>query len=233
MQEGLGARVKEQRNKKGWSQTELANRAKVSQGAISQLEKGLSESTRYLSRIARALGVSTEFLTDGKQPASQQLLQFDDYVIIGGNKSGSVPEPDEYVMIPQYDVQGSCGNGAMVGDVKLSGGLVFKRDWVKSLDRKAEDLATIHAQGDSMSSTIEDGEVLLVDLSDKNPYSSKIYLVCVDGQLYIKRLINMFDKWVMRSDNPDKNRYPDIEISPENMLNIDIQGRIVWKAGML
>ncbi|MFB4202164.1 helix-turn-helix transcriptional regulator, partial [Bacillus subtilis] len=80
---------------------------------------------------------------------------------------------------------------------------------------------------------INDGQVLLVDVTDTTPKSSKVYLICIDGQLYIKRLINMVDKWVMRSDNSDKNTYPDIELSAENMSQIDIQGRVVWQAGTL
>ncbi len=73
MQNSLGMRVKAQRNKKGWSQSDLAKRAQVSQGAISQLENGTSENTRHLSAIAKALGVTTEYLTDGKEPLSEQI----------------------------------------------------------------------------------------------------------------------------------------------------------------
>ena len=121
----------------------------------------------------------------------------------------------------------------MVGDVTVKGGLVFKKGWLESLGVQPANLATIYAQGDSMSPTIEDGQVLLVDTSEIVPRSSKIYLVCIDEQLYIKRLINIFDGWLMRSDNQDKHRYPDINLSPERMVNIDIQGRIIWKAGTL
>ena len=74
---------------------------------------------------------------------------------------------------------------------------------------------------------------MLVDITDITPKSSKIYLICIDEQLYIKRLINMLDKWIMRSDNNDKSTYPDIEISHERMTQIDIQGRVVWQAGTL
>lgn len=233
MQNNLGKRVKFKREQKGWSQSQLADKAGVSQGAISQLEKGMSESTRHLSKIAKALGVTTEYLTDGKELIAEQMPIFDEFVIVGGDNAGATPDPDEYVMIPQYDVHGSCGNGNMIGDVAVKGGLVFKKDWVAKLGKHSGNLATVYAQGDSMSPTIEEGQVLLVDTSEIKPQSSKVYLICIDEQLYIKRLVNMYDKWVMRSDNPDKSSYPDVELSAERMAQVDIQGRIVWQAGLL
>lgn len=231
MQNSLGMRVKAQRNKKGWSQSDLAKRAQVSQGAISQLENGTSENTRHLSAIAKALGVATEYLTDGKELLSEQTESLSNYVLVGGD--GADINSDEYVMVNQYDVQGSCGNGALIGDVTVKGGLVFKRDWLDRIGGSGDNLATIYAQGDSMSPTIEDGQVLLIDKTATQPQSTKIYIICIDEQLYIKRLINMYDKWVMRSDNPDKSSYPDIEISSTNMVNVDVQGRVVWQAGIL
>ena len=154
-----------------------------------------------------------------------------DYVVVGNENQKA--SNDDYVMIDQYDVVGSCGSGALIGDVTVKGGLAFKRDWINAMNVDSKNLATIYAQGDSMSPTIEDGQVLLVDKSAIQPQSTKIYIICIDGQLYIKRLVNLYDKWVMRSDNPDKSSYPDIEISADTMSEVDVQGRIVWQAGML
>lgn len=101
------------------------------------------------------------------------------------------------------------------------------------LGKSSENLAVCHATGNSMSPTIEEGQVLLVDVTEVMPQSTKIYLIRIDGFSYIKRLIHVFDKWIIRSDNPDKNNYPDIEINAEKMTDIQIEGRIVWKAGLL
>ena len=51
--------------------------------------------------------------------------------------------------------------------------------------RSTDNLATIYAQGDSMSPTINDGQVLPVNTTDVTPKSSKIYLIGIDDQLYI------------------------------------------------
>ena len=67
MQNNLGSRIKFMCEKKGLSQTGLAKLAKVSQGAISQLENGTAEATKHIGAIAKALGVTSEYLTDGKE----------------------------------------------------------------------------------------------------------------------------------------------------------------------
>ncbi len=77
----LGKRIKALRESKGLSQEALSKltNGNVSQGAISALEKRDSESSRYTSSLAAALGVSTaelhgtieEYLT----PKLKQLLR--------------------------------------------------------------------------------------------------------------------------------------------------------------
>lgn len=230
MPNDIGKRIKYARERLGISQTQLAKRADVSQGAISQLESGSAVSSKYLPQIAQALGVPVEQLTE---TAGGTFSHMAEYVKVGGDAPGTAPSAEEYEIIPQYDVTGSCGNGAMIGDVDVKGGLVFRKGWLEGLGANTKALATIYAQGDSMAPTIEDGQVLLVDTTETVPRSSKIYLVCIDGQLYIKRLINMFDGWFLRSDNTDKAIYPDIPISSEQLSRVDIQGRVIWKAGLL
>lgn len=94
-------------------------------------------------------------------------------------------------------------------------------------------LAVIEASGYSMQPTIEDGQTLIVNTIDTEPKSTKIYLICIDGKLFIKRLIYTPNGWIMRSDNPNKSNYPDFVIEEEKFGSIDIQGRVVWQSGML
>jgi len=57
-------RMQRARHAKGWTQVELAKKARVTQALISQLEAGkkVSPSVVPLLRIARALGVTVEEL---------------------------------------------------------------------------------------------------------------------------------------------------------------------------
>lgn len=228
----FGSRIRAERKRLGMSQVQLAKKAGLTQGAISGMERNEQQSTRYISEVARALDVSTSYLLDGKEYITKQLGSFEQFVIVGGEQSGQTPNADEYVLVPQYDVTGACGAGTVVTDVTVKGSLVFRREWMRSINMPEEHhLAVIYASGDSNYPFIEDGQVLLVNTLDTNPISGKVYLICIDGHLVIKRLINMITHWVIRSDNPDKTAWPDIEITKKNMDMIDIQGRIVWRGG--
>ncbi len=61
---GLGKMLRSLRKQEGWSQADLAKKAKVSQAYIAKLETGVKKnpSLATLKRIAKALGVPVEDL---------------------------------------------------------------------------------------------------------------------------------------------------------------------------
>ena len=229
----VGDRVRECRRSRKWSQAELAKRASVSQVTISHVENNMSDQSKFLPQLASALGVSSEYLLSGKEYIEKNKGSLEDFVVIGGGTSGEIPSKEEYCLIPKFSVSGSCGSGSIIDNVDIKGGLVFSQRWIAAQGLNEESLVVISAVGDSMYPTIENDQVLLVDTNDKVVRSSKIYFLCIDGEHYIKRLINMITHWVVRSDNPDKQQYPDIEISSENMNLIQVEGRVVWRGGSL
>lgn len=60
---GLGARLDDRMKEVGLTQSELARRVRVTQGAISQLISGSSQGSKYLHKIARELGTTPAYLT--------------------------------------------------------------------------------------------------------------------------------------------------------------------------
>lgn len=229
----LGERIKEERKKRRWSQADLGVKVGVSQAAISEIERDVPKSSGLVIPIAKAFKVDVNYLTDGKENISRQIADNSDIVMIGGN-SGEVADPKEYVMIPRYDVRGSCGEGIDVNEVTIVDGMPMPVAWLRAQKLpEAHLLAVIEASGYSMQPTIEDGQTLIVNTIDTEPKSTKIYLICIDGKLFIKRLIYTPNGWIMRSDNPNKSNYPDFVIEEEKFGSIDIQGRVVWQSGML
>ena len=173
----VGDRVRHCRKLKRWSQERLAKEAQVTQATISHVENNSSDQSKYLPQIAKALEVSIDFLLSGQEYIEKQKGSFEDFVIIGGDKAGETPSKEEYVLIPKFDVAGSCGSGSIIDLVDVRGSLVFSEDWIISQRLNKEKLVVIHAIGDSMYLTIEDGQVLLIDTSDTTPRNSKIYFI--------------------------------------------------------
>jgi transcriptional regulator with XRE-family HTH domain len=66
----LGDRVRQVREERGWTQTELAKRAKIPQSSISTLESGQTKGSPHIVEIALALGVSVYWLRSNRGPKS-------------------------------------------------------------------------------------------------------------------------------------------------------------------
>lgn len=143
--------------------------------------------------------------------------------------------PPDYALIPQYSAQGAAGLGHMNDHVEVTGGLVFKKAWLKRMKLREQDLHVIYVNGHSMEPTVCDSDVVLVDESQTQPRDRRIYLIRKpDGDLIIKRLIqSMTGGWIIRSDNDDKRAFPDQPITEDAIEQLQIIGRVVWHGGAL
>lgn len=69
----LKDKIKKLRKAKGWTQTQLAKHARVSQQTIWKVETGKASESRKLPAIAAALGVSVEELIEGTEIVLESL----------------------------------------------------------------------------------------------------------------------------------------------------------------
>lgn len=74
----LADRLKEARQRKGWSQADLARHAGVKPGTIGNVESGTRKSPRELLQIARVLEVAPQWLQDGRDPPVWKAQQHPD-----------------------------------------------------------------------------------------------------------------------------------------------------------
>lgn len=150
----------------GISQSELARRVGVSQATIWKLTKEPAQGSKHTHKIARELGVSSEYLmdeTDDKSPVggvSDARLPF----------RAAVPECDpDLVEIAEIDLRYGLGGTYVDGPVVES-----KRAFSRSLLRHFTHAAPEHlfwtlGDGDSMEPTIRSGELILIDRSQISP----------------------------------------------------------------
>lgn len=141
---------------------------------------------------------------------------------------------DRYAFIPQYDARAAAGIGHDNPHVEVKSTLAFKRDWLKLKGANPASLIVIYADGESMWPTIDDHDVLLLDTSKTDPVDGHVFVLANnDKGTIVKRLIRHGDSWVIQSDNPDEDTYPDIVLPDGEIYEHRIIGRVIWRGGDL
>lgn len=210
----IHTRIKQRRLALGLSMDALAKLVGVkSWQTIQQWEKeddsgGTAPKRVRLKQVADALLVTQEWLSTGND----------------GDKMTS-PSTEKYAQIPRYTVRASAGTGVLIDHEEIQDTIAFRRDWLTKNGLSAPNLRVIYASGESMSPRIQDGDVLLIDVSDREIKDGKAYAI-QNGELRVKRLFRQFDgQLVLRSDNKD---FPD-EIAPYDAISVI--GRVAWVGG--
>jgi phage repressor protein C with HTH and peptisase S24 domain len=224
----FGERLREARRDAKLSQKTLGVKAGVSQTTISDIERGRNAGSTEAAALAAVLGVEALWFSVGKGP--KHLTNTDD--------EPREPTEDEFALVPQLDISAACGDGRFNDHVVVKGGLAFKKSSLREFGVTEKTARIVFASGGSMSPTIQDGCVVLLNLSDREPKDGKVYAICKpDGGLVLKRLVFEYrpevgaQVWVMRSDNADKKEHPDKLLPPDDRTMI--VGRAIWNDNRL
>lgn len=140
------------------------------------------------------------------------------------------PKPSvvgDFVMVPRYDVAGSAGQGSLVASEQVVDYLAFRADWVKNaLGVSQRHLVLLSVKGDSMTPTLSEGDLILVDRSRQVIEDSGIYVILRNDVLLVKRVQHHLDGGLtVRSDN---ERYETERVAAGSAASISVIGRVVW-----
>ena len=145
--------------------------------------------------------------------------------LLGGPASKA--DDGKLVVIPRLDVGASAGPGAFAEEERASALLGFDRNWLRGLTRgEASQISMIRVAGDSMASTLNDGDEILVDGSDAAArLRDGIYVLRIDDTLVVKRIaLHPAERRLsISSDNPAYPGWPDCALG-----DVDIVGRVIW-----
>ncbi|PKF54094.1 transcriptional regulator [Alteromonadales bacterium alter-6D02] len=86
-------------------------------------------------------------------------------------------------------------------------------------------VAFVSVKGDSMQPTLEDGDMILVDMSYQQVHKEGVYLLYTEDGLMTKRLKPIKGGIKVVSDNPE---YPSWEILASTQEQARVVGKIVW-----
>lgn len=168
------------------SQSELARRVGVSQTSIWKLVNEPSQGSKHTHRIASELGTTAEYLMgETDDPAGHGVgdrrLSF----------RGAEPEArSDVVELKEFDLAYGLG-ASFIHDAPVTGKpMVFSRAWIRHFtDSPFEMLYWAHGIGDSMTPTILDADVVLIDTAQRTPRLwDKLWALEVGGLGMIKRL---------------------------------------------
>ncbi|WP_237388291.1 XRE family transcriptional regulator [Xenorhabdus sp. Sc-CR9] len=177
------------------SQAQLASRVGVSQPAIWRLASGQTSTSRRLVEIANALNVSPEWLMHGEE-------------ILNTERPSSIEvknTDDNSYHIESLDIQTNSDIDvtASTGLSETIKGIIYTTEQANALfgNRSSKVVKIITVLSDSMSPSIESGDLIFIDISVNYFDGDGVYIFALDGQLYVKRLQSMYKKLAIISDN--------------------------------
>ena len=218
MKTTLAERLREARKAASMTQKTLGDAVGVSQAAIQKIETGRAAQTTKLLDIAKALRVRPEWLSSG---TGAMRADGDD------DKKPSHINHDVF-RVDILDLAVSAGPGIVNQEfVEILHSVEYAPAEARHMfdGRKAENIRIINVRGDSMSGTIEPGDLLFVDISVKSFDGDGIYAFLYDDTAHVKRLQNMKDKLLVISDNKSYAAWDPIE--KDEMNRVFVFGKVI------
>ena len=144
---------------------------------------------------------------------------------VGGNP---LENNVDTILVPLLNIEASMGAGIIPTNEYVIDVLKINTNWADQMLKPYsgnEKLAFIHAVGDSMHPTFNDGDILMIDTGDKSVTADKIYVLQAHGRLFIKRVRQRIDGvFEISSDNPS--------VKTVDILNgdheVEVKGRVLW-----
>ncbi len=137
------------------------------------------------------------------------------------------PPRGEWIDVPRLALGASAGPGLLAGEELPIGAFRFGARWLREQGLNAAQLSAIRVEGDSMETTLRDGDEILVDRTPR-PWRDGIHVIRTGDALLVKRLDTGRPGVIaLVSDNP---AYRTLELAPEE---VEVIGRVVWKSGRL
>ncbi|EJC7953403.1 MULTISPECIES: XRE family transcriptional regulator [Klebsiella pneumoniae complex] len=218
MKTTLAERLREARKAADMTQKALGEAVGVSQAAIQKIETGRAAQTTKLLDIANALRVRPEWLSSGTGAMSADRES---------DKNPSRTNQDVF-RVDILDLAVSAGPGIVNQEfVEILHSVEYAPAEARHMfdGRKAENIRIINVRGDSMSGTIEPGDLLFVDISVKSFDGDGIYAFLYDDTAHVKRLQKMKDKLLVISDNKSYAAWDPIE--KDEMNRVFVFGKVI------
>lgn len=132
----------------------------------------------------------------------------------------------EIVLIPMVEAVLSAGHGSFEVSEESERRYAFRADFLRRKGNSAE-MVLMRVDGDSMEPRICDGDVVLIDQSQKALRPGMIYAVGVEDMVFLKAVSAQPGRVILHSFN---EAYPPLEVDTREQMedSVRIVGRCVW-----
>lgn len=156
-----------------------------------------------------------------------ELKRLEDFYNINLFKSDT-QDDTELIEIEHIHINPSCGHGTIVIDEPDITPVKLGKKMIQTILKVSDpnNLKTFTASGDSMEDTIDDGNILLVDIGRTDYANGGIFVITINNDWFVKRLRKRLSGELdIISDNSDK--YPIETYKPDDNIEIVIKGRVI------
>ena len=201
-------RISQRMKDLGLQHKDLVAATGASKGTVTNWINGVNNPTgNRLVQLAQALKTTSSWLLTGNStPEFTQVEPWD----------SNTPLDDDEVEIPFFkDFSFACGSGS-INDfiVNEKRKLRMSKSTLRNLSITKDNAVAATATGDSMAPTIQDGDTIHIDLGRMDIKDGRIFVICLGGLNYAKRLYNLpFGGVRIVSDNSEE--YPEINLTAE------------------
>lgn len=143
-------------------------------------------------------------------------------------ESGEAAPPNRS-LVSVFDLAASAGHGALTGEYEaIAYSLAFPPDYLRRVTRADPgNLAIISVKGDSMTPTLNDDDIVMVDTSKTSLGYDGLFVLRFDDALHVKRVSRSRPGFVtIISDN--RANYPEREYA---VGDVQVVGKVLWKGG--
>lgn len=228
--ETIGKRICEVREVLKLSQSEFSKGIGINQQQLSRYETDrISPGVKVLQAMNTKYHISTTYITNGNGPMFAQELGFGDRVAEQRSEYGA-----EFIQIPLLTEAGAAASGRTDAALDSVERYAFRKDFIRrvaggSSPDTLQRLFLVRIRGDSMSPTLLENEIVLVNATPGHFRNGGIYLIrdVLDASTLAKRIYNIDGKLILHSDNLNhKDR--EIQLNEHITMDMLIIGRIVW-----
>lgn len=212
----------------------LSEKTKIPRRTLENYISGESEpNVSRLTLIAKVSGVSVAWLATGEGVPDAGTVN--EYALhdVAEQEAFKYDYKDlPFRYIPLINMSASAGDGTVVTEEKSAALLAFDKEYLwKKWSVHTGDLFCMEVSGESMSPTLENGELLICSHDVKDiDHVDGIYIIRMEGSILVKRVQRLPGERLRISS--DNESYKPYEVNLDDGLDFAILGKVMLVNGL-